>query len=422
MDCSLKRFVGLLAGSLLLVAAASARAQPVQCAEGRDRGVGSLDEWTWQRLGAVYEAVEENRFDEARADLQRMLDHAGSDRYLRAVLNQAMGQVEWARADYDRALGYLETAVELDALPDATHYALMYQIAQLYFRQDRSTEALARLEAWFCAVPPDAVTPAAWALKASILERQARYADALEAIDTAIGMDRKPREPWYQLKLTAHYELGQFTEAAEALERLISIRPERKNYWTQLSQIQFRLHQDQRALAVQALAWRMGLLDEQADITYLASLYSHLKMPYKAADVLQRGIREGIVSPSSRYWDRIADAWYEAGELEQALSALREAGAVAPDGRADLRRAYVLVDLERWSEAHEALDRALARGGLDDRQIGEAHLLRGVARFNLGELDGAGEDWSLAGGFETAREAARQWMSFLREERRRRSS
>jgi tetratricopeptide (TPR) repeat protein len=422
MSRALRGIVTFLAGGLLFVAAASVRAQQGDCGGGRDPGIGTLDEWTWERLGTVYEAVDENRLDEAHADLQEMLDRAGSDQYLQAVLNQVMGQVEWARADYDRALGYLETAVELDTLPDATHYALLYQIAQLHFRQYQPAAALSWLEAWFCAVPAGAVTSAAWVLKASILARLTRYADALEAIDTAIGMDRKPKEPWYQLKLAAHFELGQFPEAAATLERLISMRPDRKYYWTQLSQIRFRLNQDQRALAVQALAWRMGLLDEEKDVTYLASLYSHLKMPYKAADVLQRGIRDGIVSPSSRHWARVADAWYAAGELEPALSAFREAGAVAADGRVDLRRGYVLVDLERWLEAREALDQALARGGLDDRQTGEAYLLRGVAQFNIGELDGAGQDWTLAGGFETAREAARQWMSFLREERRRRSS
>jgi tetratricopeptide (TPR) repeat protein len=95
---------------------------------------------------------------------------------------------------------------------------------------------------------------------------------------------------------------------------------------------------------------------------------------------------------------------------------------VASDGELDLRRGYILVDLERWPAALEALDLALEKGGLDDRRTGEAYLLRGMTQFNLGNLDSASADWGRAGRFERSRDAARQWMNHLEEERRRRAS
>ena len=412
-----------LACCLVLGAVGQAVAQSDTCKPPhRNVGTGTLDEMTWKQLNSIYEAVGEERYDEAYESLRKLLNRAGRDRYLQAIINQGLAQVEWSRGRYEPALNYFEKAVELDALPDEAHFALMYQIAQLYFMQDRYDEALERLDLWFCTVPPEKVTSAAYVLKASIHARKEDYPGALEAIERAIAMDADPRESWYQMKLAAHYELEQYPQAAETLEVLISRWPDKKLYWIQLSQIHYRLKQDERALAVLALAYRKGLLDKQTDITYLSSLYSNANVHYKAAEVLEQGIRDGIVQPTKLHWTLVADAWYAAEELENALQAYDEAGRLADDGLTDLRRGYILVDLERWPAALEALNRALEKGGLDERQAGESYLLRGMAQFNLGDFGAASSDWTQAGRYEKTRAAARQWLNHLEEERRRRAS
>jgi tetratricopeptide (TPR) repeat protein len=412
----------MLSAGLALLMASPVLGQPNACDVDRDVGTGTLDEMTWKQLNSVYEDVGEERYDEAYEALRKMLDRVGRDRYLQAILNQALAQVEWSRGNYDPALTYFEAAVEIDALPDEAHYALMYQIAQLYFMKGRFHDALERLDLWFCTVPAEKITSAAYVLKASIYARQENYPAVLEAIDAAIAMDVDPKEPWFQLKLAAHYELEQYPQAAQTLELLITKWPDKKVYWTQLAQIHYRLKQDERALAVLALAYRKGLLDKQSDITYLSSLYSNSNVHFKAAEVLEQGIRDGIVRPSKLHWTVVGDAWYAAEELERALTAYEEAGQLADDGLTDLRRGYILVDLERWSAALEALNRALEKGGLGERQSGEAYLLRGMSQFNLGDFDRASVDWGRAGRYENSREAARQWQNHLEEELRRRAS
>lgn len=408
--------------TLLTLGAPPAFGQAGKCGVERDPGTGTLDELTWKQLNAIFEDVGEERYDEAYADLQKLMARAGRDKYLQAILNQALAQVEWARGNYDPALRYFETAVELDTLPDQTHFALMYQIAQLYFMKDRFDEALERLDLWFCTVPPEKVTSAAYVLKASIFAQKGDFPQTLVAIDAAIAMDPDPKESWYQVKLGAHYELEQYPQAAATLEILIARWPDKKLYWTQLSQIYYKLKQDDRALAIMALAHRRNLLDKQSDLTYLSSLYSNAEVPYKAAEVMEQGIRDGIVQPTQAHWTIAADAWYAAEELERALAAYEEAGKAAGDGEIDLRRGFILVDLERWPAALEALNQALEKGGLDERRTGEAYLLRGMAHFNLDNLDSASADWGRAGRFERTRDAALQWMNHLQEERRRRAS
>jgi len=144
-------------------------------------------------------------------------------------------------------------------------------------------------------------------------------------------------------------------------------------------------------------------------------------VPFKAAEVLEKAIRDGVVEANKTHWTLVAETWYNAEELTRALAAFIEAGEVAEDGDIDLRRGFILVDLEQWSEALAALNEALDKGGLGERRTGEAHLLRGMAQFNLGNLDAASADWGRASRYEGTREAAQQWMNHLREERLRRS-
>ena len=418
---AMARVLPAVYASLFLFTSIGVEAQSGQCDKEREVTSRAMDEITYKELNKVYEQVGAEQYNEAYNSLRKMLDRTGKDEYLQAILYQALAQVEWSRNNFDPALQYFEKAVQLNALPNQAHFALMYQIAQLYYMEARYDDALNRLDLWFCTAPPEKITSAAYVLQASIHTNKKDYANALVSIEKAIAMDKDPKEQWYQLKLAAHYELEQFPKAAETLELIISKWPEKKTYWVQLTQIYYKLKQDDKALSVLALAHRKKLLDTQSDILFLSSLYSSSNVPYKAAEVLQKGIESGVVEATDRNWAMVADTWYAAEEMEKALLAYEKAGTAARTGEIDLRRGYILVDMERWPAAKEALSSALAKGGLDDRKTGEAYLLRGMAEFNLGNFDSASSDWRRASNYPQARAAAQQWMNHLEEERNRRA-
>lgn len=413
--------IALLAAGLAVFVADRVHAQAEPCSVTREVSTRALDEMTWRQLNGIYEDVADERYDAAYDALRKMLGRAKREPYLQAIINQALAQVEWSREKYQASLGYYEEAVRLNALPDEAHFALMYQVAQLYYMQGRYDEALERLQLWFCKSPDGRAASPAYVLLASIHTKKERYDDALKAIETAIELEENPSESWYQLKLAAHYELEQYPQATETLEVMISRWPDTKLYWMQLSRIYDRIEQDGRSLAVYALAYRKGLLDRQSDILYLSGLYSRSNVPYKAAAVLEQGIRDGMVESNQYNWTVAAESWYMAEELEKALAAFQQAGQAANDGAVDLRRGFILVELERWPAAQDSLNRALEKGGLDGRRAGEAYLLRGIARYNLGDFEGAASDWNMAGRHEKTREAARQWLNHLRVERNRAS-
>ena len=175
------------------------------------------------------------------------------------------------------------------------------------------------------------------------------------------------------------------------------------------------------ALSVLALAYRRDMLDKETDIMYLSNLYSNNEVPYKAAEVLQKGLEDGIVETTKKNWTIVADAWYTAQELEKALLAYEKAGQEASDGEIDLRRAFILIDLERWQAALEAVNAAIDKGGFADNKVGDAYLLKGMSEFNLGNYNNASTAWGRATKYPKTINSAQQWLNHMREERARKS-
>jgi tetratricopeptide (TPR) repeat protein len=420
----MKTVVTISCISLLAVGTAfspRAEAQASACGEERDVKQGLLDEATWKRMNRAYEMVGEEKYDAAMDDLIYLRNRAKDD-YLKAVVAQGTAQVHWAQGNFDAALADFETAVELDALPDRTHYSLMYQIAQLYYSKERFDEALDRLELWFCKVPEEDHKATAYVLQGSINAQKEDWPAVVKSIDKAISMEESPKENWYALKLAAHFQQNQFSEAADTLEILISKWPNKKTYWTQLSNTYYRIKEDDKALSVIALAYRKGLLDQQQDLLYLSNLYSFKDVPFKAASVMQKGLQDGIIANEEKYWTQVGDTWYAAEEYEEALAAFEKAGELADIGKIDLRRAYILIDMERWSEASAALTQALEKGGLKDRETGEAYLMLGMSEFSQDNYSAANTAWRQAGRFPDTRAQSQQWLTHMQEERERQAA
>ncbi|MGH8034911.1 MAG: hypothetical protein ACREO9_06785, partial [Lysobacterales bacterium] len=65
-----------------------------ECTKNRDVGPQALDEASWNQLNAAAELVGKEKYNEAFTELTRMLGRSGGDRYLQAVLEQALAQVE----------------------------------------------------------------------------------------------------------------------------------------------------------------------------------------------------------------------------------------------------------------------------------------------------------------------------------------
>ncbi len=400
----------------LLVMLAPALAQN-QCGAERDVKASALSEATYKQLSDIYEDIGEEKYADAQQGLERMLGRSKDGGYEQAIILQALGHTAASREDYDKALEYFQRSVDINALPNRQHYQMIYSIAQLLIARERYREGLEKLEQWFCVTPPADITATAYVLKASANVELENYQAALGAIDKAIELSDEPKENWYQMRLGINFEMDDLPAAARTLEIMINLWPENESYWKQLSSVYLNIKEENKALSVMALAYRRNMLDTAQEIQQLSSLYQFRDVPYEAAQVLEKGINDGIVESNKKFWEQTANAWYQARELEKALNAYEKAGQYSDDGSIDLRRAFILVDRQEWDSAIEALQRAIEKGGLSDNEVGNAHLLIGMSHMNLERFNAADVAFDNALRFDRSRGPARQWKEQVQQRR-----
>lgn len=407
----------LIAGCVLFLTAGS-NVYAQSCNKDREVQARALSEASYKKLNTIYEDIGNELYDDAYADLNKMLERANDD-YEQAIIRQAMGHVSATLERVDQAMSHFRAALDLDVLPNNTQFQLLYQVAQLHMISENYTEGLKTLDEWFCVTPTEQHTSAAYVLKANAHAQLKQYREGLAAIEMAISLDDKPQESWYQLKLAMHFELEEYPNAADTLEIMVTNWPTKKQYWSQLSSVYLKLKRDQNALAVLALADRRGMLETESEFLQLANLYQYLDVPYKAADVMERSIVAGKIKGTRKTWEQAANAWYQAQELDKALNAYNKAGEFSDDGKLHLRRAYILVDYERWDEASGALSAALSKGGLKNRDEGNAYLLLGMAQMRLKSYDAAQKAFNEARRYDNSRKAAGEWLRQLADEKTR---
>lgn len=412
----------LLVGNIALAQSGATGAETMECGEEREVEQGTMSESTYNRMNDAFEMIGDEEYAEAREELEDLADSRLSD-FEEASVEQALGFLAAQREDYRAAIDHFGRAIRLDSLRNETHFEMILQVAQLYNAVEEFDKALEQLEFWFCISNEDARKVAeVWVLKASLHLQQGDWEQALESIDTAIELADDVEEQWYRLKLGILLELERYAPAVPVLKTLIGMDPDRKDYWIQLSGVYMELEENEDAMATLRLAYRRGLLDRGSEYTQLAGLLQEMDSPRLAAEVMQEGLEEGYIEATARNWEMTAGAWYQARERDEALAAYERAGELSDSGSIDFQRASLMTAEEDWDGVLEAATRALEKGDLTNAQEGNAHLLIGMAHFNLGDLERAEQAFIEASNYGTLQSAAREWLNHIEQTRQRMAS
>lgn len=395
-------------GALALMPMPVAYAQDAAPAKKERKASGTLSEGAYRQLERIHELIGKNKNAEALEKAQAMLERVGND-YERAMVRQTMAFIYISQNNYKAAIAGFEEAIKLEALPQQPYEQMIYNLAQLYFQDGQTDKAIQKMEQYFAEASTKPPTDA-YILLASAYADRKRFADALPWVEKAINEAKEPKESWLQLKLALHYELKQFPQCAEVLIRLVSLMPAKEDYWKQLSSILFEIKKDKESLAVLALADRQGFLDTESEIRNLANIYMLLEIPYKAAQILERGLNQKILKSDEKTLSLVGDAWTMARDYEKAEAAFKRAAAVSDSGEISFRLGQIFVEDERWKDALEALSKAQSKGV---KKMGEAAYLEGIAAFQSGNRGRAREALHRAQKYEETRNSAGQWLNHI---------
>ena len=388
---------------------------------------GDADAESGQRETKTTPAVRAQVYDkmlEAQACLDegdtecalRILEEIGKDRnlnaYERANLLGLYAVTYFDLDDYESAAASYEALLELprEELPDSIVQTSMKNLASTYWNLERPQDALAMLDQWF-ELPSTTPASSDWYLKGTMHYQIAEYAEGAEAVRMAIRLARDKgelgEETWYQLLAAIYDELGETDLVIETLTILVENWTKRDNVLQLAGQLQLA-GRDQQTLVLFEAAYGMGWLQSSRELLALASMYLDAEIPFKAAQVLEKGLEDGSIESMERTWNMLAQSWQFAGHHAQAVPAFEHASALAEDGNIDLRLAQSLALLARYEECVAVIESALERGvdspGLANLQLGHCH-------YNLKQWDEADTAFAQAEKSERTRNTASDYRA-----------
>ena len=381
----------LLAGivAIGLAVAGPSSAQQSRAEKKKEDSAPTIDAATGKALNAAIEFLNMEKYAEAQAAIAELKMDKLSP-YEKSKVEQILFNISYAQEKYAEARGHLQKAIDAGGLNEQEVSQARYQAAQLFMTEEKWKEGAAALEEWFkTAQNPNS---AAYYLLAVAYYQQENYAKALAPAQKAVElMDKdKPQEGWIGMLLALYLQKDQYKDAIPLLQRLIAIVPEKKTYWMQLSAVYGQLEDYPNALAIMQLAYGSKLVTDDSEVRRLADLLLFNEVPYRGAQVLEAGIEQKMVKVDDKLYEKLANCWIAAGELDKSIQPLQKGAELAPNGEMYVRLGEVDIQREDWAGATAALERGINKGQLKD--TANAQLLMRIALFNPKKL-GEAKTW-----------------------------
>lgn len=350
----------------------------------------------------AHERLNDGDTARAKEDFDKFMANDKLTGYERAIVLQGLAQIAYDNDDVETAVGYWRQALATDALPNQSHFQLLYQIAQMHLIDEEYPQALETLDEWMRLT--GSRTAEVLALRGNALYRMERYPEAIRALDEAIAASDQPQASWLEMKMAANYDQENYAGAAQALEELTRLQPNEVKHQINLAQLYIELEQTDKALGILQKLRQENRLTTHEHWRQLYQLLAYADRQADAAEAIEAGIQSGALKPDAQVMRSLGDNYYLSEQVPKAIDAYARSAELSTDGLADQQRGHLLVDNERYAEAKEALTTALRKGGLTDE--GTAWLLLGDAEQELGNQAAARAAFEKAAGFESSRQNA----------------
>ena len=277
--------------------------------------------------------------------------------------------------DNDKAKGYLQRAVDLNGLNNNEQFESMHLIAQIKLNEQDYDGALAAIDRFL--QESNSRDGDDLAIKGNALYRLKRYPEAIAVMKAAVGSSAEPKAEWLELLMGAYFDSNQPQEAARIAEGLLAQHPDDKTLQLNLASSYMQAGQDDKATALLEKLRAGGTLDKPEDYRNLYAMYLNHNKNKEGIAVIQEGLQKGALKEDYDTLNALAQAYWFAGQSEQAIAAYRKAAPMAPNGEAYLNLARALLNEGHVAEAKQAAQQALDKGV---RNPGDAKKILGAGK------------------------------------------
>ena len=301
------------------------------------------------------------KYDEMIALAQQVAGDAAANGYDRAIADRAIADAYIDQADYGKAIGFVQKALDENALSNNDQYQMMLQLAQMQVAEDQNGPGIATLDRLIAETGED--KPEYEAQRGIAFYKSKQYPDAIAAIKKAMAGTDKPKENWARIMVASYSGLNQPQEAARYAEEFLEKNPGDKDMMLNLSSLYLEDKQPEKAAAVLDDARHRGLLTDEHDYKQLYSLYGNIKGREKdSIAVINEGLQKGVLKPDAGLYTTLAQDYYFSGQNDLAIDAYRKADAASSDGEAALNLAKIYSLEGRKAEAKTTAELALRKG------------------------------------------------------------
>jgi Tetratricopeptide repeat len=381
---------------------------PANSAEEKKREAPQIDAATGKRLNEAIEAVNAEKFVEAKAALAKLnMDKLSP--YEKSRVEQMLASIASSENDYAGASRHLQAAVATGGMTDEEILSARYQIAQLFMVQEKWREGADALKQWFALTP----TPnsGAYYLLAIAYYRLDDHQSAMEPAQKAVDLAEKPQVNWIELVLALRLEREEYDKALPLLKHLVQLAPDKRANWIQLSAVYRQLEKYEEALAVAQLTYMAGMFESESDLKSLADLQAFTGVPFRAAKLLEAEIKKGRVTADVKTLEKVSYMWIAARSYDRAMEPLTKAASLHNTGDLYVRIAEIKVRDENWKDAEEAMRSAFAKGNLKDP--GNGQLLMGISLLRQKEVKEARTAFVKATQFPKVASQAKSWIAHI---------
>jgi predicted Zn-dependent protease len=382
------------------------------------RRTPALRNKVYETLTEAQAAAEAKDYNSASKILDGMIASGGKkalNSYELANVYNLYAFIHYSREDYGKALQAYENVIRQPDIPLAMEINTRYTVAQLYFVQEQWQKGINALNDWFRLTenPPES----AYVLLAQGYYQLKDYNKSLLNVEKAISMykgkGKVPKEQWYNLARFLYFDKDDINNSVRVLEELLVHYP-KKQYWVQISHMYGEQKKESEQLSAMETAYVQDMLDKGTEQVTMAYLYLNADVPYKAAKVLDRGIKNDSVDGTSKNYEILGNAFRQAQEVERAIPAMESAASKSDSGELYARLGNIYLDGDQYKKAISAINKGLSRGGV--KRPDNARLVLGMAYFNNKQYSKARDAFTAAGRDKRSEKYASQWIQYMESE------
>ncbi len=364
-----------------------------------------------KRLNKALELQGEGKYNEAIIKLKDLVARS-SDNYVKSIVSLNIASAYSQLSKYDKALPYFVDSLKFGEgqLDNQRLQDLRYNVAMLFYSKEKKREAKKLLNEWLSKSNKDDAK--VYYLLAVIRANEGKYKDAICPAYFAVKFSRKPKKTYYNIMLVSHYELKDYHGSVKVLKDMVTHFGEEKSYWVQLSSLYSQVDKFPESLAVMEMLYLQNRFDKESDYKQLSSLFAYQDVPFRSAQILEEGIKKGIVKPEENNWKNVASNYRYSNEADKAIVAYGRTAEVSDTGDYYLNQGELYMEKEKWKKAVASLDKAIRKGKLNDK--GRVYYRKGIALGNNGKCTASIKSLKKATKYESWSKSAKQGITFFK--------